>query len=64
MAENHPEAWREIPRSQLLESVIRAVDGARSLAEEADDWRYAHYCEGVLIPFLEHELEAAEAEEK
>jgi hypothetical protein len=53
--------WREVPRTEMLERVIIAVDCARGDAEAHGDEGYVDYCEWVLFPFLEAEKERAEA---
>lgn len=49
--------WRELPRSEMLERVIVAVDGAKMEAEEVGDENYVRYVDAALFPFLEAELE-------
>jgi hypothetical protein len=53
--------WRELTRSELLERVIVAVDGAKMEAEEVGDENYVRYVDAALFPFLEAELEKAKA---
>jgi hypothetical protein len=54
--------WRERPRSEMLERVIVAVDGAKMEAEEVGDENYVRYIDAALFPFLEAELEKALAD--
>ncbi len=56
--------WRELPRSEMVQRVIVAVDSAKSEAEEVGDENYVQYVDAVLFPFLEAELESARAEEE
>ncbi len=51
--------WRELPRSEMLERVIVAVDGAKMEAEEVGDENYVRYIDAALFPFLEAQLEKA-----
>lgn len=55
--------WREIPRSEMLERVIVAVDGAKSEAEEVGDENYVQHVDKMLFPFLNAELEKARGSE-
>ncbi len=61
---DYPKTWTDVPRSKLFEEVIISVDGARTWALESGDRRYADYVDNVLFPFLEAELQKAEAEEE
>jgi hypothetical protein len=54
--------WRELPRSEMLERVIVAVDGAKMEAEEVGDENYVRYVDAALFPFLEAELKKATGE--
>ena len=58
--EDAAQDWRELPRSEMFNRVIVAVDGARAEAEDAGDERYARYVETVLFPFLEEEQARAQ----
>jgi hypothetical protein len=51
--------WLTLERREMIERVIVAVDGARAEAEENGDAYYVRYCEDVLFPFLEAELDEA-----
>lgn len=53
--------WRDVPRSELFDRVIVAVDCARGDAEEHGDRSWMRYCDESLFPFLEAEKERAEA---
>jgi hypothetical protein len=55
--------WRKVPRSEMFERVIVAVDSARSEAMELGDENFVRHCEDVLFPFLVQELEEAAAKE-
>jgi hypothetical protein len=55
--------WLKVPRSEMFRRVIVAVDSARSEAMELGDTWFVRHCEDVLFPFLEQELEEAEAKE-
>jgi hypothetical protein len=55
--------WREVPRSEMFERVITAVDSSRGEAEALDNPEWMRYCEHVLFPFLEAEQEKARASE-
>jgi hypothetical protein len=53
----------EVPRSEMFNRVIRAVDGARGEAIEKGDVRFARYVEERLFPFLQKEKFSAEVHE-
>lgn len=53
------EDWRKLPRSEMFERVIVAVEGAKDEAREAGAEHYVRYVDEVLLPFLEAELENA-----
>lgn len=56
--------WRTVPRSEMFRRVIVAVDGAKTEAVDAGDLQFVQYVDAVLFPFLEDEMETAEAEER
>ncbi len=49
--------WRKLPRSEMFERLIVAVDGAKMEAEEVGDENYVRYVDATLFPFLEAELD-------
>jgi hypothetical protein len=49
--------WREIPREEMFERLIVALDGAKAEAEEVGDENYVRHVDTVLFPFLRAELE-------
>ncbi len=51
--------WRKLPRSEMFERLIVAVDGAKMEAEEVGDENYVRYVDATLFPFLEAELDKA-----
>jgi hypothetical protein len=53
--------WREVPRAEMFERVIIAVDCARGDAEAHGDIGWMRYCDDTLFPFLEAEQERARA---
>jgi hypothetical protein len=58
--------WREVPRSEMLDRVMAAVDaGALEVMEKdgVDAW-YVRYCDEQLFPFLEDEKRKAQEEEE
>lgn len=48
--------WRSVPRSELLEMAMVAVDCARGEALAEGDESFVRRCDEVLFPFLEAEL--------
>ena len=51
--------WREVPRLEMFERLIVAVDGAKAEAEEIGDENYVQHVDTMLFPFLQSELEKA-----
>ncbi len=62
MQERPPDTqnWREIPRSEMFERVILAVDSTRGEAEALGDEATMRRCDGELFPFLEEMKAIAE----
>ncbi|CAA9525519.1 MAG: hypothetical protein AVDCRST_MAG05-3933 [uncultured Rubrobacteraceae bacterium] len=56
------EDWRELPRAEMFDRVIVAVDGAKAVAEQHGDPAFARHVDEALFPFLEAEQERAKAE--
>ncbi len=56
------EDWRELPRAEMFDRIIVAVDGAKHEAERGGDRAYARYVDEALFPFLEAEQERAKEE--
>ena len=48
--------WREVPRREMHERVMVALDCARGEAETAGDHHYARYLEDAVMPFVEAEF--------
>ncbi len=53
--------WREVPRSEMFDRVITAVDASYTEAQSIGDENWVRVCENVLFPFLENEQEKAAA---